>query len=198
MRETYTPVILQGKATQLRKSTGNIELHSKYDEQQSPLAALSNAISRPTKLLIFCPIVWSLSIYCAIVWGLLILLFTTFPAVYSEQYGFSQGLSGLSFIGMSVGMAVGAVGFGLVSDRLAKKRSNAQGKKWSPESRLLPMMWFAPVLPVSFFWYGWSAHYKAHWILPILGTTFIGLGALFIMVSSFRVEFFLPLKVGYS
>ncbi|PGH17240.1 hypothetical protein AJ80_04882 [Polytolypa hystricis UAMH7299] len=182
MRETYAPVLLQRKAARQRKNTGNKALRSRFDEKGGALRALWHAVQRPTKMLLFSPIVWSLSIYCAFVWGLLILLFTTLPAVYSGQYGFSPSISGLTYIGMGVGMGVGAVGFGLLSDRVMKSRFGDQPAEWKPEGRLLLMAWFSIVLPVGFFWYGWSAAYSAPWILPVLGTTFIGVGALFIMM----------------
>ncbi|EXA29113.1 hypothetical protein FOVG_19345 [Fusarium oxysporum f. sp. pisi HDV247] len=34
------------------------------------------------------------------------------------------------------------------------------------------------------FWYGWSADAKTHWIVPIMGSTFVGIGFIFIMMPS--------------
>lgn len=53
-----------------------------------------------------------------------------------------------------------------------------------PEHRLILMIWFAPVMTIGFFIYGWTAHYQVHWIAPIIGTFFIGFGAFFVIVSS--------------
>ncbi|OJD30017.1 cycloheximide resistance protein [Diplodia corticola] len=194
MRETYTPVVILRKVAAVRKKTGNPTLYSEFDSHDSAVRTWRHAIVRPTKMLIFSPICLLLSIYCAFVWGLLFLLFTTFPAVWSKQYGWTQGISGLSYLGMGVGMAVGGVGYGLITDRVVERDSKAQGKPWSPEGRLLPMVWCAPVLPAGFFCYGWSAYYKAHWIIPILGTTAVGFGALLIMmpVQIYLVDSFGP------
>ncbi|KAF2687512.1 MFS general substrate transporter [Lentithecium fluviatile CBS 122367] len=196
MRETYMPVLLQKKAAYLRKKTGNQALYSQHDSKGSALEALKNAIKRPTKLLIYSPIVWSLSVYCAFVWGLLILLFTTFPDVYKGQYGFDQKNVGLAYIGMGVGMALGAASFGILSDKTAKKRSAGQnqGNDWKPESRLQLMVYFSTITPIGFFWYGWSTYYKAHWVVPIIGTGFIGMGALYIVmpVQMYLVDIFGP------
>lgn len=187
MRETYAPSILRRKAAKLRRKTKNPKFYSKYDDNGSALTALLRACLRPTKMLLFSPIVSLLSFFCAFVWGVLILLFTTFPAVYRGQYGWSQGLSGLSYVGMGVGMLLAVTVGGFISDKVVQKRSDAKHEEWKVEGRLLPMVWFAPVLPGGFFWYGWAAYYKTPWIVPILGTTMIGIGSLFVLVSLYNV-----------
>lgn len=58
---------------------------------------------RPTRLLLFSPIVTLLSLFCAVVFSLIYLLFTTFPAVFEEQYGFSVEISGLAYLGLGIG-----------------------------------------------------------------------------------------------
>jgi hypothetical protein len=64
--------------------------------------------------------------------------------------------------------------------QLKKKAGDGEMK---PEYRLLLMVYFTPIMPIGFFWYGWSAEAQAHWIVPIIGTLFIGLGSLFVIVS---------------
>lgn len=183
MRETFGPLLLARKAARLRKETGNPELYTKFRlSSGSAATSLRTALQRPVKLLIFSPITLLLSLYSAFVFGLLNLLFTTFSSVFKGQYRFGPGVSGLSYLGLGLGMAAGVVIFSIVSDRVAKKAA-AKGKTWKPESRLLLMVWFAPVITVGFFWYGWSAYYKVHWIVPIIGTSFIGIGALMIIVG---------------
>ncbi|KEF63032.1 uncharacterized protein A1O9_01008 [Exophiala aquamarina CBS 119918] len=53
----------------------------------------------------------------------------------------------------------------------------------NPEVRLVPMKFGACIAPIGCFIYGWTAHYQIHWIVPIIGTFVIGLGALFIMIA---------------
>ncbi|EKG15179.1 Major facilitator superfamily [Macrophomina phaseolina MS6] len=194
MTETYGPVLLKRKAARLRKETGNPDLHTKLEASGvSPLASLWMALQRPTKMLIFSPITLLLSLYCAFVFGLLILLFTTFSAVYRQQYGFNVSMGGLSYLGLGFGLAIGLVLFGMLSDKVAKKDS-ARSSEWKPEARLLLMVWFAPVIPGGFFWYGWTAYYKVHWILPMMGTSLIGMGALMVMmpIQVYLVDAFGP------
>ncbi|TVY42954.1 MFS transporter [Lachnellula subtilissima] len=184
MRETYGSVLLRRKAARLRKQAGNLDLISKGDLGLSPRALFLHSIVRPLKLLLFSPIVLLLSLFAALVFGQTFLLFTTFPTVFEEQYGFTTGTSGLSYLGMGIGMISGIILFRLLSDKILKKAALDGDGTMKPEYRLPLMVYFTPVLPIGFFWYGWSAHAQVHWIVPIIGTSFIGIGALFVVRDS--------------
>ena len=181
MRETYGSVLLIRKASHLRIETGNLALVSKSDSGRTRTALLKRSIVRPMKLLVLSPIVLALSTFCALVFGLQLLLFTTFPLVFEEQYGFSLGIAGLAYLGLGIGMIFALGLFSVLSDKMLKKRSASGVMK--PEYRLPLMVYFTPIIPIRFFWCGWSAHAKVHWIVPIIGTSFVGLGSLFVIVS---------------
>lgn len=181
MRETYAVVILNRKAARLRKQTGNLYLMSKTDTGLTPMVLFKRSLIRPMKLLLFSPIVLCLSVFSALIFGLTFLLFTTFPLVFGKQYGFSSGVTGLAYLGLAIGMIFGVVLFSALSDKILKKQTG--GGEMKPEYRLPLMVYLMPVLPVGFFWYGWSAYAKVHWIVPIIGTFFIGIGSLFVVVS---------------
>lgn len=102
------------------------------------------------------------------------LLFTTFPLVFQKQYGFTEGITGLCYLGLGFGLMIALVFFGIMSDKLLKKQAN--GGEMKPEYRLPVMMYCTPILPIGFLWYGWSAQAQTHWIVPILGTVLIGFG----------------------
>ncbi|KZF23887.1 putative MFS transporter [Xylona heveae TC161] len=183
MRETYEPILLERKAARLRKATGNDRLQARtYNKDLTPQQLLARAVVRPTKMLIFSPIVLLLSIYCAFMFGLTYLLFTTFPAVFEETYGWGPGIAGLAYLGLGLGMIFSIALFGLLSDKLLNQPRGGTVER--PELRLLLMMWLSPMVPVGFFWYGWSAHYHTHWIVPILGTFFIGLSSFLILMPA--------------
>ncbi|KAF2136478.1 uncharacterized protein K452DRAFT_343111 [Aplosporella prunicola CBS 121167] len=198
MRETYAPLLLQRKAARLRKETGNYALCTNYDKKPGTLQTLRRAIVRPIKMLTLSPIVMALSIFTAFVFGLQVLLITTFPNVYKEQYGWSQSISGLAYLGLGVGILIALVAFGMLSDKVVNARAKAKGEKWKPEGRFLIMMWFSPAWPIGFFWYGWAAYYSTHWILPIIGTAWIGFGSLSIMlpIQLYLVDAFGPVTAA--
>ena len=190
LRETYEPVLLQRKTDKLIKETGNHELKSKLDHGLPLRQYITRAIIRPSKMLIFSPIVLVFSIYMAIVYGYLYLIFTTLTLVFEKGYGFSQGSVGLTYLGIGVGCLIGLAVFGTVSDRLIKHL--AKGGEMKPEMRLPPLIPGSMLIPIGLFWYGWSAQEHIHWIMPIIGTCFVGMGliAAFMTIQTYMVDAF--------
>lgn len=64
----------------------------------------------------------------------------------------------------------------VTNDRMLVKLTARAGGKFEPEMRLPLMIIFSSILPISFFWYGWSADKHAHWIVPIIGMFPFGVG----------------------
>lgn len=191
-KETYHPTILEAKAARLRKETGNPNLRSKMAHDIPPKEVFMRAIVRPMKMLIFSPIVALMSIYVAVNYGILYLLFTTITFVFQGQYGFSSSMVGLSFLGAGVGMITGMVALGIMSDKIIKKKQAKGATK--PEHRL-PIILTLPgaiALPIGIFLYGWTTYYKVHWIVPIIGTGFVGLGNLtgMMTIQTYMVDAF--------
>jgi len=174
--ESYPIAILDHKTRRLRKETGNQGLTSKLDSGLSSGDLFRRSIVRPSKMLIFSPIVLSLSITMAVVYGYLYLLFTTLTEVFEGQYGFSAGTVGLTYLGLGIGMFVGIGVFGGTSDYLMKRLS-AKGVM-KPEYRLPPMIPGFFCIPVGLFIYGWSAEKRVFWFVPIFGSSLVGLGLL--------------------
>jgi len=188
--ETYAPTLLAAKTKRLRKETGNVQLRSKFDTGESAKSIFRRAIVRPTKMLCFSPIVFLLSLYMALVYGYLYLLFTTFTYVFEDRYHFSTHAAGLTFLGLGVGNFVGLLIVGVWSDRYLK-RKKAQGLE-KPEYRLPPLIIGAFSIPIGLIWYGWSAEKMVHWIVPIIGSSLVGVGliAVFMPIQTYFVDAF--------
>jgi MFS family permease len=192
-RETYAPVLLERKAKKLRKDTGNPDLKSRLDLGITPAELWKRSLLRPMKLMFLSLICALMSLYLAIVYGIMYLLFTTFTFVFEENYGFSQSIVGLVYIGLGVGMLLGLAILGSQSDRimkaLAKKHSAG---KLKPEYRLPLLMYAGPFIPVGLFIYGWTAQFKIHWAVPLFGTLLIGVGLLaaFMCLNTYLVDAF--------
>lgn len=184
LRETYAPVILEEKVTRLRKSTGNPALRSKLSTDTTKSALIKRSSVRPLKLLFLSPIVLLLSTYAAVSYGILYLLFTTFTFVFEQTYHFATSIVGLAYIGIGLGFFTGAMLISPASDRILRRKREA-GLEMKPEDRLnyLLTMPGAFCLPAGLFIYGWSADKHTHWIVPIVGTFFAGIGILSSMVS---------------
>lgn len=136
------------------------------------------------------PIVLILSLQLAIVYGYLYLLFTTFVFVFEDQYKFQPGAAGLAYLGLGVGFLISLIANGLTSDYIAKKE--AKDGEIKPESRLTPLLVGVLLIPAGLIWYGWTAQYKVHWIVPIIGTAFIGMGVnlVWIPIQSYLIDAF--------
>jgi MFS family permease len=182
MRESYAYVLLQRKTDHLRKETGSLHLQSALKTDTDPKELFKRSIVRPMKFLIS-PIVFLISLYMAIVYGYLYLMFTTFPRVFEDQYGISNGSVGLTYLGTGIGSFFGLVFCGAVSDRLVANLKKRNGGAAKPEDRLPIMFIGAFLVPIGLFLYGWTADKKAHWIFPIIGTGFVGAGLFTVFVS---------------
>jgi multidrug resistance protein len=181
--ETYHPTLLEKKAKQLRKKTGNPALRSKLASNLTSKQRFTQAIIRPTKMLLFSPIITAVCAYTGVAYGILYLLFTTFSFVFTEAYHFSTGATGLVFIPLGIGMLLSLAVMGVATDRIIKGKQS-RGETVKPEDRLpLPLVvGGAFCLPLGLFIYGWTVQYKIHWIVPLIGTVFDGIGLLIIFV----------------
>lgn len=190
-RESYAPVLLGRKAARLRKETGNLSLRSIHDTGRTPKQVFVDAFTRPVKLLFLSPIVFLFSLFAAVSYGYLYLMFTTITSIFESQYGFSQSLAGLAYLGFGVGSLLGLVVSGVVGNKIAQ--SHTEKGTFRPESRLPPMMFGAWTIPIGLFWYGWAAEKQTHWIVPIIGTGVfaIGLMTVFMAANTYLVDSYL-------
>ena len=195
MRETYAPVLLARKTARLRKETGNNLLRSKLDVGLSAKDHFKRGIVRPMKLLLFDPISIVFALYIAVVYGYLYLMFTSITTVFQTSYGFSPSNVGLVYLGLGVGSLVGVAYFSISSDRNIKKKAaeadriaaemGTEPEGMKPEYRLSPLIVGAVLLPLGFFFYGWTAEFpdKVHWMVPIVSHLFIGIANMIIFLA---------------
>ena len=183
LKETMASIILRKKAEKLRKETGNPSWYPRGGSEESQNQQWSVAFLRPMKILLFSPIATLMCVYIAVLYGLMYILFCTFTFVFIDQYGFSTGGAGLSFLGSGIGTLAGLFYSATLSDRMIKKKIAANLKP-IPEDRL-PMYMVLPgslLIPVGLFIYGWGADFKVHWILPQIGTTIMSFGMITILM----------------
>lgn len=199
--ETYTPYLLVQRAKKLEQNTGK-KYVSKLEtgkEEAKARVTLSKAIARPWIMLFFEAIVLLLSIYSAIgqplwllaenffadnwtVYGIIYLIFTAFPIVFEQGRHWSQGVSGLSYVGVLVGQLLSMFFYIFLEVNYQKKIANNPGKA-KPEGRLQAAMIGAVLLPIGLFWFAWSTYPQIHWIVSILGGAIFGFGQVLLYIS---------------
>jgi hypothetical protein len=191
MQETYATTILARKAAKLRNLTGNPAYKSKLDDGLTGHAFVLNSIVRPGKMLLFAPPVTWLTLYMSYTYAVLCILFTTFPYVYSDVYGFGTGPLGLTYIAAGIGIMGGLMLIGMTSDQMLKK-AKAKGGSETPEIRLTPWLQVPGGLcmPIGLFIYGWALRGNVHWAVPMLGTLFVGLGLVIALVRPFLIPLY--------
>ncbi|KAK2601132.1 hypothetical protein N8I77_010602 [Diaporthe amygdali] len=171
--ETYVPLILGRRASKLRKETGDARYHTVYerlDSKHSSAMLIYHAMTRPLRLLAFHPIIQITSLIYAFWYGTLYIVLSSFSTLWTSQYGESVSTSGLHYIACALGEMVGAQLGGPLMDWLYRYMVNrSPDKKHRPEFRI-PLTYPGGLLaPLGLFIYGWTSHYRVHWIAVDIG-----------------------------
>jgi MFS family permease len=196
-RETNPIVIIDWKTKKLQKELNRPELQNTYTHKDDASArkqstVLKQGIIRPLKMLFTSPIIFLLSIYIAFVFGLLFLLFTTITSVYIRQYGWSAEITGLAYLGVGIGFFMGIVFVARTSDATIIAMTKRNNGIYEPEMRLPTCVFFGFLIPISFFWYGWTVDKQVHWIVPIIGLLPFGFGmmGIFAPIQTYLIDAF--------
>lgn len=195
-QETYPPVILVAKASELRRRTLNWGIHAKQEEIEVDFKELiSKNFSRPIRLLLFEPIVTLLSIYMSFIYGLLYLFLTAYPFVFQGVHHMSAGVSGLTFFGMILGQLIAGITV-LAQQPWYTRKLVANNGIPVPEWRLPSVIAGGVAFSAGIFWFGWSG-YRAdvHWIVPTASGILTGFGlmSIFLQALNYLVDAYLML-----
>ena len=156
--ETYSPVLLRRKASQLRKSTNDDRWKAPIEVMdRSLIKTIIKSCYRPFLLLTLEPMCLNLCLFSAILLGVLYLFFGAFEVVFRENHGFELWQIGLTFSGLLIGQLV-SIG----SDpwwnknylRLVRNGTKHGGEPGvsEPEYRLPPAILGGVLVPLGLFW----------------------------------------------
>ena len=152
---------------------------------------LSIAITRPVLMAIFEPISAAMALWAALIYATLYLIFTGFPIIFIEHRHWSQGLSGLAYVGIMIGQILGIPVYVFLELKYRKKIARPSVVS-TPEMRLEPAMWAAIMMPVSLFWFAFTSYNSIHWAVGLVGTVLFGLGnvLVFISMTNYLIEIY--------
>lgn len=194
LEESYPPIILVSKASELRRLTRNWGIHAKQEEVEVDFKELvTKNIGRPLRILFGEPIVLLVSIYMSFVYGMLYLSLTAYNITFGQIHAFSPGVSGLPYIGMIVGVFIGFFAM-IMSNPGYVKKLKANNNIPVPEWRLFWPMLGGISFTIGLFWFGWTGYTSSiHWIVPTLAGLCLGFGiyTIFLQLMNYIIDSYL-------
>jgi len=183
--ETYLPVLLDWKASHIRRVTADQRYVSTHAERESFAVRLKQILLTSARF-IREPVIVVLGAFLVLLYILLFTFLSGFEYIFKDTYNLSQGLYGSCF----ASIAVGATSFTLTAPALyswARRRTeHVRGAKVAPEYRLWPAMMAAPFLPISLFWLGWTSNPRISIWSSLLACFFFGVVLIAIYTSSYE------------
>ncbi|KAJ7467084.1 major facilitator superfamily domain-containing protein [Mycena latifolia] len=183
--ESYAPVLLKRKARKLRKETGGKSYWAPLDRQDISLTrSLLLSCYVPFKLLLFDRMALLLDTWNALLLGILYLMFQAFPIIFENGHHFNVQSTGLTFLGIGLGMAMGLASqpfWNWLSAREAAKH----GGKAPPETLLIMGQTGGVLVPISLYWFAFTTYPRVHWIVPIIASIPLGTGMFFTFTATF-------------
>ena len=112
-----------------------------------------------------------------------------FSWVCETVYDFGTASTGLTYLGQAAGSLVGlcimlyTYSYYWTREAQKAKKQDPSGKM-SPDKRLIVAMIGAPMIPVSLFWFGWTARPSIHWISPVVAEAFFSCGNILVFTCA--------------
>lgn len=179
-RETFHPVL---KSRRSKTSNSTLSPPSPLSSRIRLFATI--AIFRPAQMMATEPIVALICLYVACEFATLFSFFAAFPMIFQGIYGFDIEDSGLVFLSIVVGCLFGAITVLLCDIFIYRPKAAAyQGRSVPPEFRLYPSLIGSIGLPISLFWFGWTARANTPWIIPVTAITLFAWGNICVFVST--------------
>ncbi|KAI9841439.1 MAG: hypothetical protein M1837_000715 [Sclerophora amabilis] len=188
--ETYAPTLLKWKAEHLRRLTGDNRYRAEIEIRGDTFRTrLGHSLYRPFVLTASEPIIILFTLYLTVVYIILFGFLNGYTFIFTDTYGFSQGMTGLMFLGIAVGLCVCTCLVPLIyrwAQRDMQKIRAEGGDRLPPEFRLWYAIFGAPAIPISLFWMGWTATPSISPWSPLLASVLFGFGILTIFISTYQ------------
>ena len=188
--ETYAPVLLSWKAKKLRELTGDERYKAGVEIRDVGLGKrLTHALYRPFMLTLREPIIMLVALYLSVIYIILFTFLNGYTFIFTETYGFSQGITGLSFIGIGIGLCLASALVPLIYSWAKKDLATIQeqgGSRLPPEFRLWFAMLGAPFITISILWMAWTTRPSISYWSPLVASVVFGYGILCVFISCYQ------------
>lgn len=153
------------------------------------------ALKRPLYLVVSQPASQGLVVYSGISFGSMYTVLSVIPIAFSEIYGQSLIIASLNYIAFAIGTTIAAQSCAPIMDflyqRKAQQHANNIGvmdvdealrakglnHKPPPEVRLYPFIPTVLLTAGGLLLFGWSLHFRNHWMVPNVGIALVGAGS---------------------
>jgi MFS family permease len=193
--ETYKPVLLRWKAKHLRQITGDDRYVSPGEILHQPFSTrMMQALRRPFVLTAQEPTIILWTGYLTVIYMILFGFLAGYSFVFGDTYHFTQGITGLMFLGMSIGLLLCTIPLTPLIYHWAKLElatikeihPDQPRVRLPPEFRLWHAMLGAPAIPISLFWMGWTANPSISFWSPLIASVLFGYGILCVFISTYQ------------
>lgn len=123
---------------------------------------------RPVFAVILPPVLWS-TVSFGVGIGIFVVIGTTAATAFSQVYRFTTWQIGVVWISSIIGNLLGMPFGGFLSDWVASRATRKNGGIREPEMRLPAVGIAMFCYPGSLLLYGLGIHFKAHWMVAVLG-----------------------------
>ncbi|KIY50669.1 MFS general substrate transporter [Fistulina hepatica ATCC 64428] len=183
--ETYVPVLLKQKAERLRKETSDSRYWAPIEREGKHLGhAILVSCYKPFQLLLFDRMALLLDIWTALVLGILYLAFQAFPIIFEDVHGFNMQMTGLTFLGIGIGMLCALASQPFWNKRFREEAAKSGGHP-PPEVRLLNGQVGGLFISIGLFWMAFTTYKSVPWIVPIIASVPFGMGICLVFASVF-------------
>lgn len=116
-------------------------------------------------------------------------MFAAFPIVYQEKRGWNQGVGGLPFLGIMIGM-IAAAAYSIPDNARYLRVAKQHEGRAPPEARLPPGMVGCVFLPIGLFWFAWTNSPSVFWLVSVIATVPFGFGMVlvFLCVMNYLID----------
>ncbi|GAA5980298.1 hypothetical protein JCM11641_005534 [Rhodosporidiobolus odoratus] len=188
--ETFAPEILRLKASALREKSGDSRYKSALERLRETVPFshhFFDALKRPFAMLVLEPIVLLFSLYMSVVYIILFGDLVAFNYIF-EPYNLSDGVLGLTFISIIVGLLVCGAFIPLMykAQLHATRKASEEGHPVHPEVHLRIAMCGTFLVPIGLFWGAWCS-WRSVSIWAVLPSQVVfGCGILSIFIASYQ------------
>lgn len=178
--ETYQQTILARKAERLRHLTGNQYIVSEAEllsRDHTPREVAIEILWRPVEIGLFEPVVLMINVYISLLYAVMYLWFEGFPIYFLETKHFTIMESGVTYLSIIIGVALGAfIYIFLIFNQYSKPM--LRNEKVHPEAFIPTAILGSIILAISMFVFGWSATKSHHWFGALVGATLYGVAGI--------------------